>query len=115
MKQSGALFAVPTYTYIALTASLVVYGLLRSYVGHIQPIKFDQSAFVGARQAGGTLGLFLLLKGFSSGAIALTGVEAISNGVPAFKSPESKNAATTLSLMATTLGGLFIGVSLLAS
>ena len=115
VKQSGALFAVPTYAYVVLMASLIGYGLIRSYAGHIHAIPFDQHAFVGARQAGGTLGLFLLLKGFSSGAIALTGVEAISNGVPAFRPPEAKNAATTLSCMAIILGGLFIGVSLLAS
>jgi amino acid transporter len=115
VKQSGALFAVPLYAYVVLMASLIGYGLIRSYAGHIHAIPFDQNAFVGARQAGGTLGLFLLLKGFSSGAIALTGVEAISNGVPAFRPPEPKNAATTLSYMAIILGGLFIGVSLLAS
>jgi amino acid transporter len=115
VKQSGALFAAPTYTYIALMVILVGYGLFRTYLGHIQPVVFDPKAFEGARQMGGTLGVFLLLKGFSSGAIALTGVEAISNGVPAFRPPESKNAATTMAWMGTILGSLFFGVSLLAS
>jgi hypothetical protein len=64
--------------------------------------------------SGGHLGLFLLLKGFSSGAVALTGVEAISNGVPAFKAPESKNAAITMAWMGLILGSLFFGVSVLA-
>ncbi|GAC1365654.1 MAG: APC family permease [Actinomycetota bacterium] len=114
LKQSGALFAVPTYTYIATMALLVIYGLLRVYFGHVQPVPFDAHAFEGVRRTGGTLGLLLLLKGFSSGAIALTGVEAISNGVPAFKTPESKNAADTMIWMAIILGGLFFGVSLLA-
>jgi amino acid transporter len=114
LKQSGALFAVPTYTYIATMTLLVVYGLIRSYAGHVQPVPFDPHAFEGIRRAGGTLGLFLLLKGFSSGAIALTGVEAISNGVPAFKPPEAKNAATTMVWMGIILGGLFVGVSVLA-
>ena len=114
LKQSGALFAVPTYTYIASMTLLVGYGLFQTFVGRVHPIAFDPNAFSGARQAGGTLGLFILLKGFSSGAIALTGVEAISNGVPAFKSPEPKNAATTMIWMGTVLGGLFFGVSLLA-
>src|SRR6185295_5377442 len=58
--------------------------------------------------------LFLILKGFSSGAVALTGVEAISNGVPAFRRPESKNAAATLTWMAIILGVLFLGISVLA-
>jgi amino acid transporter len=114
LKQSGALFAVPTYTYIATMTLLVVYGLIRSYVGHIQPVPFDPTAFEGLRRTGGTLGLFLVLKGFSSGAIALTGVEAISNGVPAFKPPEARNAAETMVWMGTILGGLFVGVSVLA-
>ena len=84
LKQSGGLFAVPTYTYVALMTLMVGYGLFRTYFGHLHAVPFDPKAFVWARQAGGgTLGLFLLLKGFSSGAVALTGVEAISNGVPA--------------------------------
>ena len=66
-------------------------------------------------ETGGTLGLFLILKGFSSGAVALTGVEAIADGVPAFRRPEPKNAARTLALMGTILGTLFLGVSLLAT
>lgn len=114
LKQSGTLFAVPAYTYIASMTLLVGYGLFRTYVGHLHPVAFDPKAFSGARQAGGTLGLFILLKGFSSGAIALTGVEAISNGVPAFKSPEPKNAAKTMIWMGTVLGGQFFGISLLA-
>ena len=65
-------------------------------------------------RSGGTLTLFLLLKGFSSGAVALTGVEAISNGVPAFRRPESKNAAATLVWMGVLLGTLFFGISILA-
>jgi amino acid transporter len=114
IRQSGALFALPTYTYIATMTLLVVYGLARSYFGHLHPVPFDPRAFEGARQAGGTLGLFLLLKGFSSGAVALTGVEAISNGVPAFREPEPENAAKTMMWMAIILGGLFFGVSVLA-
>jgi amino acid transporter len=114
IRQSGALFAIPTYLYVVSMAVLIGYGLFRSYLGGLHPIAFDQKSFVGTRQAGGTLGLFLLLKGFSSGAIALTGVEAISNGVPAFKPDESRNAATTMAWMGATLGTLFFGVSVLA-
>ena len=80
--------------------ALVVLGLTKSFFGWfggISTIPFDRrTRREAARQAGGTLSLFLILKGFSSGAVALTGVEAISNGVPAFRRPESKNAATTL-------------------
>jgi amino acid transporter len=114
IKESGRLFAAPTYIYIVTLAALIAYGLFRSYFGEIDRVPFDPEAFEGAREAGGTLGLFLILKGFSSGAVALTGVEAISNGVPAFRRPESKNAATTLTWMATILGTLFFGTALLA-
>jgi amino acid transporter len=115
IKESGRLFAAPTYIYIVTLGALITIGLVRSYFGDIGHVPFDPKAFEGTREAGGTLGLFLILKGFSSGAVALTGVEAISNGVPAFRRPESKNAATTLVAMGTILGTLFFGTALLAS
>jgi amino acid transporter len=114
VKESGRLFAVPTYVYIVSVALLVLYGLARVYFGHVNPVPFDPKRSEALRQTGGTLGLFILARGFSSGAVALTGVEAISNGVPAFRKPESKNAATTITLMAVILGTLFFGVSVLA-
>jgi amino acid transporter len=115
IKESGRLFAAPTYIYIITLGALITFGLIRSYFGDIGHVPFDKAAFEGTREAGGTLGLFLILKGFSSGAVALTGVEAISNGVPAFRRPESKNAAKTLVAMGTILGTLFFGTALLAS
>ena len=115
IKESGRIFAVPTYVYIVSLTALVGYGLYRVFVAHdISHIKVDPHAFVGTGIAGGTLGIFVLLKGFSSGAVALTGVEAISNGVPAFRRPESKNAANTLLWMGLILGVLFMGVQILA-
>jgi amino acid transporter len=115
IKESGRLFSAPTYLYIVMITGLVVYGLARVFVfNDIGTVPFNQAAFEGTRYAGGTLGLFLILKGFSSGAVALTGVEAISNGVPAFRRPESRNAAATLTWMAIILGVLFLGVSVLA-
>jgi amino acid transporter len=114
VKESGRLFAFPTYVYIVVLTILVGWGLGRVFFGDIAPVPFNEEHFEGARRAGGSLGLFLVLKGFSSGAVALTGVEAISNGVPAFRRPESKNAATTLVWMGVILGTLFLGVSVLA-
>jgi amino acid transporter len=114
IKESGAVFAVPTYIYIFSLVGLVGYGLGRVYFGHLHTIPFDPHKAEGVRQMGGSLGLVLLLRGFSSGAVALTGVEAISNGVPAFRKPESRNAATTITWMALILGTLFFGVSVLA-
>jgi len=118
VKESGRIFAVPTYAYILVLTALVFLGLTKTYFGWfggVNPIKFNpELALKNVRETGGTLGIFLLLKGFSSGAVALTGVEAISNGVPAFRRPESKNAAITLTWMATILGTLFLAVSVLA-
>jgi amino acid transporter len=115
IKESGRIFAVPTYIYIAILAALVSYGLFRSFVlddiHRINPLPFKEE---GNNIFGGTLGIFILLKGFSSGAVALTGVEAISNGVPAFRRPESRNAANTLVWMGLILGTLFMGVQILA-
>lgn len=114
LKESGKLFAAPTYVYIVTLAAMVGYGLFRSFVGDIDPVPFDAERAEHVKQAGGSLTLFLVLRGFSSGAVALSGVEAISNGIPAFRRPESKNAATTLTTMAVILGTLFLGVSILA-
>jgi amino acid transporter len=115
IKESGRMFAVPTYVYIFSLGGLIIYGLARAYFGHITPVPFDPAAAADVQQiTGGGLGIFLLLRGFSSGAVALSGVEAISNGVPAFQKPEAKNAATTLTWMAAILGSLFLGVSVLA-
>ncbi len=114
VKESGRIFAIPTYVYMLALVALIVYGLARSYFGHLAPVPFDPKLFEGERELGGTLGLFLVLKGFSSGAVALTGVEAISNGVPSFRRPASRNAATTLVWMGVLLGTMFFGVSLLA-
>lgn len=115
IKESGRIFAVPTYVYIVSLAVMVGWGLYRVYFGNIAPVPFDAEKFEGMREVGGSLGLFLILRGFSSGAVALSGIEAISNGVPAFQRPESKNAAATMVWMGVILGSLFFAVSLLAS
>ena len=115
IKESGRVFAVPTYVYIVILTILVGYGLYESFFGDLGRIPFDKEQAEKVREFGGELGLFLILKGFASGAVALTGVEAISNGVPAFRRPESKNASKTLIWMAIILGTLFFGVSVLAT
>jgi amino acid transporter len=117
VKESGAAFAGPTYFYIAMLVLLIVTGLYRIYVQHVGPIPasmLSSEAFASSK-ATGTLGLFMLLRAFSSGAVALSGVEAVSNGVPAFEKPESRNASTTLMWMGGILGSCFFGVSVLAS
>jgi amino acid transporter len=115
LKESGKIFAAPTYIYILTMTSLVLFGLYRTLFGDIDPVPFDPEAAEDVARAGGSLSLFIILRGFSSGAVALSGVEAISDGVPAFRRPQARNAATTLTVMAFILGSLFLGVSLLAS
>jgi amino acid transporter len=117
VKESGAVFAGPTYFYIAMLILLIGTGLYRIFVQHIGPIPEEllSEEAIEKSKATGTLGLLMLLRAFSSGAVALSGVEAVSNGVPAFRKPESKNAATTLLWMGTILGTTFFGVSVLAS
>jgi amino acid transporter len=126
-KESGRLFAPPVYTYVVSLAVLIGYGLFRVYIGGLDPIPANEEALIELGREHGTsfgsdglpifagVSVFILLRAFSSGAVALTGIEAISNGVPAFKRPESKNAASTLVTMGLILGGFFMGISVLAS
>jgi amino acid transporter len=110
VRESGRVFAVPTYLFIVTFSALVGTGLVRWVTGTLPPAPAP--AAVATTQA---LTWFLVLRAFASGCTALTGVEAISNGVPAFKPPEARNAAITMGFMAAVLGTLFIGVSVLAS
>ncbi len=117
VKESGAVFAGPTYFYILMLVILIGTGFYRIFVQHVGPIPESMLSeeAIEASKATGALSLYMLLRAFSSGAVALSGVEAVSNGVPAFKKPESKNAASTLVVMAVILGTCFLGVSILAS
>src|SRR6476646_7364934 len=82
VKEAGTIFAIPTYVYMLVLGGMLLYGLARSYFGHIAPVPYEANIAASKALTGGGLPLFLLAKGFSSGAVALTGVEAISNGVP---------------------------------
>jgi amino acid transporter len=113
LKESGALFAPPTYLYVLSLIALIVVGLYRVFVQHLPPIEHTGEA-QHLLEMQGSVTAFYFLKAFSSGAVALTGVEAVSNGVPAFKKPESRNASTTLIWMAVILGSCFFGLSILA-
>ncbi len=117
LKESGALFAPPTYLYIIMLMLLIVVGLYRIYVQHVGPIPLDLLSEDAQELAKGSkdLAFLMLLRAFSSGAVALSGVEAVSNGVPAFRKPESKNASMTIAIMGAILGTCFLGVSILAS
>ncbi len=117
LKESGGLFAPPTYLYIVMLVLLIVVGCWRIFVDDLPPIPLDQLSEEGQELAEGTaaLSILMLLRAFSSGAVALSGVEAVSNGVPAFRKPESRNAATTIAMMGVILGTCFLGVSVLTS
>jgi amino acid transporter len=117
VKESGAAFAGPTYFYILMLLILIGTGLYRIFVQHIGPIpdRLLSADAIEVRDGAKSLGLMMLLRAFSSGAVALSGVEAVSNGVPAFRKPESRNAAITLMWMGAILGSCFFGVSVLAS
>ena len=117
LKESGSLFAPPTYLYIAMLMLLIVVGCYRIFVRDLPPIPLSDLSEEAQEVAQGTaaLSLLMLLRAFSSGAVALSGVEAVSNGVPSFRSPAPRNAATTLAIMAGILGVCFLGVSVLAS
>ena len=117
LKESGALFAPPTYLYVGMLILLIVVGCYRIFVRDLAPIPLDDLSADARELAaqGKSLGLLMLLRAFSSGAVALSGVEAVSNGVPAFRKPESRNASMTIAVMGAILGSCFIGVSVLAS
>ena len=117
LRESGALFAPPTYLYIVMLMLLIGVGLYKVFVDDLGPIPLESLSDDARELARETsaLSLLLLLRAFSSGAIALSGVEAVSNGVPSFRKPSARNAATTLAMMAVILGTCFIGISVLAS
>lgn len=110
VRESGWIFAFPTYFFILCFVTLIVTGFIKYFMG----IEVRVPQHQPPSHALHPLSLFLLLRAFSVGCTALTGVEAISNAVPAFKTPESKNAANTLMLMATILISLFLGITFLA-
>jgi amino acid transporter len=111
VRESGNIFAVPTYLFIFSFGSMIVTGLVRYALGaEAEPLPADT-----VETTTGTLTLFLILRAFSAGSAALTGIEAMANGVPAFKPPESKNAATTLAWMAGILALFFLGLTALAN
>ena len=114
LKESGALFAPPTYLYIISLASLIIVGLYKVYFKDLGPIDHSDEYAKELLSGQKTLTLFFFLKAFSSGAVALTGIEAVADGVPAFEKPEPKNASKTLLWMAVILGTSFLGLSVLA-
>ncbi|HJT04104.1 MAG TPA: APC family permease [Pseudonocardiaceae bacterium] len=116
VRESGTLFAIPTYAFVVGILSMILVGVVRTFVLG-QSLRAESAGFglvAESRHLAGIGFAFLLLRTFSSGSAALTGVEAISNGVPAFRKPKSRNAATTLLLMGTLAISMFLGLLMLA-
>ena len=117
VKESGKLFAVPTYGFVLGVGCMIVYGLWSAVAG--DPPRAESAGYTVVPEPDQTnlTGLafaFLALRAFASGCTALTGVEAIANGVPAFRKPKSRNAATTLALMGAIAMAMFVGITALA-
>jgi amino acid transporter len=117
IREAGRVFAIPTYFFIANMAVLIVIGLVRAAIGDLGHAPRPHGTLPLGHATGGLiLGIsgFYLLRAFANGSSAMTGTEAISNGVSIFRDPQARNARTTLVLMSTILGVMFLGVSVLA-
>ena len=110
IRESGSIFAVPTYLFLFAVAALLIIGIARNASSGFEVHEPQREALVGS----GSITIFLILRAFSSGCSALTGVEAISDGVPAFRKPEWQNARTTLTWMIGILAVTFAGITFLA-
>jgi amino acid transporter len=112
VKESGRIFAVPTYFFLAAMFITLIVGAVQYFTGNLSVVTDVEAIHHNVLEP---LGLFLILRAFSSGCTALTGIEAISNGITAFKKPRSHNAAITLTWMSSILITLFLGITLIAN
>jgi len=117
VKESGAFFAIPTYGFITCIMLLLSIGFSKWLFGHETPVPTPeqvQHAMGAAQQVSGIAFIWIFMRAYSAGCTALTGVEAISNGVTAFKEPSAKNASRTMIWMVVLLGTMFLGITLLS-
>lgn len=114
VKESGTLFAIPTYAFIFSIFIMVIWAAIQLFQGVELKAESADWTITAEQSLTGLALVFLFARAFSSGCTALTGVEAISNGVPAFKKPKSKNAATTLVLLGTISSAMFLSITYLA-
>ncbi len=118
LREAGRLFAIPTYFFIANMAALIITGLVRAALGGLGHVPAAHGQIALGHEGGGLLlgvSLFYVARAFANGGSAMTGTEAISNGVSVFRKPQAANARTTLVIMSTILGSMFLGVSVLAA
>jgi amino acid transporter len=115
LREAGTLFAIPTYFFIMSMSTVIVVGFVKVFLGDAPGTLTEAAPPEEAHAATQGVTLFLLMRAFSSGSAALTGIEAISNGVPTFKPPEVRNARITMLFMAGILAFLFLGITFLSS
>ncbi len=111
VRESGTLFSIPTYGFIFIFLTLIIVGLAKLATGTLTPVPVQPIAAAGSSAQ--ALTAFLVLRAFASGCTALTGIEAISNGIPAFRKPEADNAGKTLIAMVGLLTTMFLGITFL--
>ena len=114
VKESGTVFAIPTYGFVAVIFVMIGWGGLRVVAGDAPTAESASFEITSQAQATGALAVFLALRAFAQGCTALTGVEAVSNGVPHFKPPKDRNAADTLTIMGAITIAMFAGITALA-
>ena len=114
VRESGTVFALPTYGFVAVVLAMIGWGTLRLLLGVVPRAESASFGIHPVHSAAGFAAVLLALRAFSQGCTALTGVEAVSNGVPHFKPPKSRNAATTLTVMGSITIAMFAGITLLA-
>jgi len=115
VRESGTFFAIPTYAFVIGIMTMIAFGIFRILTGNVPDPAEHQFIVSQTSEATSGLTLFLILRAFAAGCTALTGIEAISNGIPAFEKPESKNAGQTLIAMVVMLVTMFIGITFLAN
>jgi amino acid transporter len=114
VRESGRAFAIPTYGFVIAIYAMLAVAFVKIGFGHGITAESAQYELRQTADTGGVLTVFLVLRAFASGCTALTGVEAVSNGVPGFRPPKSRNAATTLSIMGVLATTMFAGITALA-
>jgi amino acid transporter len=114
VRESGRAFAVPTYGFITVVFVMLAVGAARTLAGNAPVAESASLGVTATAHADGLLVLLLAMRAFASGCTALTGVEAVSNGVPSFQPPKSRNAATTLAVMGAVTIAMFVGITTLA-
>ena len=115
VKESGTTFAIPTYYFLVMLYATIIVGLIRFFAGTLGVVQNAPQDIMNLTKTLQPITLFLILKAFSSGTTALTGVEAISNGITAFKEPRSTNAGRTLIIMGSILGSMMLAITFLAN